>query len=332
MSYSSRVRRQRNPHTHEEGAKEGFFSKKHDTGADQRKTGFFQTKLTVNDPGDSYEKEADSVANDVVNKSSPTHVVQQKKISTVQRLSTPSEDEKLGTNDARMAKDKEIQEKPIQTKDDPKKKKKQGIQKKDEPMKEEDKKGIQKKDDPKKDEDEMKKTTPVQKKQDGTTTGAGTQLSSRIENSGGKGAALPQNTLHEMSSSFGADFSNVKIHQDSEAVNMNKELQAQAFTHGNDIYFNSGKYDPQSSQGKFLLAHELTHVVQQQQATPSGIQRFPTTTVSNVRSLTSEEYVATTVSGRWSHLRNKMADRLSLITARLALVSPGSPEHTTLTN
>jgi len=44
---------------------------------------------------------------------------------------------------------------------------------------------------------------------------------------------------------------------------MNKELNAQAFTHGRDIYFNAGKYDPESTQGKKLLAHELTHVVQQ---------------------------------------------------------------------
>jgi len=44
---------------------------------------------------------------------------------------------------------------------------------------------------------------------------------------------------------------------------MNRELRAQAFTHGSDIYFNAGKYEPGSTNGKGLLAHELTHVVQQ---------------------------------------------------------------------
>ena len=44
---------------------------------------------------------------------------------------------------------------------------------------------------------------------------------------------------------------------------MNQDLNAQAFTHGSDVYFNSGKYDTGSSEGQKLLAHELTHVVQQ---------------------------------------------------------------------
>ena len=67
-----------------------------------------------------------------------------------------------------------------------------------------------------------------------------------------------------MNSSFGVNFSNVSIHNDSEAINLNSELQAQAFTHGRDIYFNKGKYNPENGEGKRLLAHELTHVVQQQ--------------------------------------------------------------------
>ena len=62
---------------------------------------------------------------------------------------------------------------------------------------------------------------------------------------------------------MGADFSNVRIHDDSNAAQMSKDLNAQAFTHGNDIYFNSGKYDTSSSAGQHLLAHELTHTVQQ---------------------------------------------------------------------
>ena len=66
-----------------------------------------------------------------------------------------------------------------------------------------------------------------------------------------------------MEHSFGVDFNGVNIHTDSEAIQMNRELGAQAFTHGRDVYFNSGKFSPEQSEGKHLLAHELTHVVQQ---------------------------------------------------------------------
>ncbi|MGK7947778.1 MAG: DUF4157 domain-containing protein [Xenococcaceae cyanobacterium] len=53
---------------------------------------------------------------------------------------------------------------------------------------------------------------------------------------------------------FGTDFSDVKVHTDSSAVQMNQDIQAQAFTHGQDIYFNSGKYSPDTNEGKSLLA------------------------------------------------------------------------------
>ena len=66
-----------------------------------------------------------------------------------------------------------------------------------------------------------------------------------------------------MNTSFGADFSDVRIHDNKESAKMNNAIQAQAFTHGKDIYFNEGKYNPQSSAGKKLLAHELTHTIQQ---------------------------------------------------------------------
>jgi hypothetical protein len=62
---------------------------------------------------------------------------------------------------------------------------------------------------------------------------------------------------------FGADFSGVRVHTDRESAQMNRELSAQAFTHGRDIYMGEGKYNPGSDAGKRLLAHELTHVVQQ---------------------------------------------------------------------
>ncbi len=88
-------------------------------------------------------------------------------------------------------------------------------------------------------------------------------IEKQIHSSNGNGINLPDSTNQFMSSAMGADFSGVKIHTGSNAVQMNRQLQARAFTYGSNIYFNSGEYNPESSGGKSLLAHELTHVVQQ---------------------------------------------------------------------
>lgn len=88
-------------------------------------------------------------------------------------------------------------------------------------------------------------------------------LQQKLNTSKGSGRTLPEDTRSSLESAIGADFSNVNIHTGTDAVEMNKELGAQAFTHGSDIYFNEGKYDPASISGKYLLAHELTHTVQQ---------------------------------------------------------------------
>lgn len=90
-----------------------------------------------------------------------------------------------------------------------------------------------------------------------------TSLESRLNSSKSGGSPLPDHTRSFMENRIGGDFSNVKIHTDSNAVKMSQELGAQAFTHGNHIYFNSGKYNPDSFSGKHLLAHEMVHTVQQ---------------------------------------------------------------------
>lgn len=92
---------------------------------------------------------------------------------------------------------------------------------------------------------------------------ASSDLQQKLNASKGSGRTLPEETRSSFESAIGADFSNVNIHTGTDAAEMNKELGAQAFTHGSDIYFNEGKYDPASISGKRLLAHELTHTVQQ---------------------------------------------------------------------
>lgn len=88
-------------------------------------------------------------------------------------------------------------------------------------------------------------------------------LNNRLNGTKGSGEPLPEKVSGEMGAKIDADFSHVKIHTDSRAVQMSEEVGAQAFTRGSDIYFNKGRYSPESFVGKRLLAHELAHVVQQ---------------------------------------------------------------------
>ena len=88
-------------------------------------------------------------------------------------------------------------------------------------------------------------------------------VSNKINASKGGGSSMDSHTQSFMQSRFGNDFSDVKIHAGGDAIQMNRALNAKAFTVGNDIYFNEGKYSPNSDSGKHLLAHELTHTVQQ---------------------------------------------------------------------
>jgi hypothetical protein len=88
-------------------------------------------------------------------------------------------------------------------------------------------------------------------------------LSRRIKRERGVGKRMKPELRKEMEGRIGADFSNVTIHTGSEAAGMNRELGAKAFTVGNDIFFDTGQYQPDSEDGKHLIAHELTHTVQQ---------------------------------------------------------------------
>lgn len=80
------------------------------------------------------------------------------------------------------------------------------------------------------------------------------------------GRPLPEQTRAEMEQSFGTDLSAVRVHTNSGAAQLTRGLNAQAFTYGNHIFFGQGNYDVESMSGKRLLAHELTHTVQQRDA------------------------------------------------------------------
>lgn len=85
----------------------------------------------------------------------------------------------------------------------------------------------------------------------------------RIQTERSGGEALDGDVQASMSQSFKQDFDGVRVHTSAESDALNRELGAKAFTTGKDIFFRSGAYDPASKGGQQLIAHELTHVVQQ---------------------------------------------------------------------
>lgn len=136
----------------------------------------------------------------------------------------------------------------------------------------------------------------IQAKGEGPITPTDT-LESQLSATSGTGTAMPSSTRTDMEEAFGADFSGVQLHTNSSAVQMNEQLGARAFTTGQDIYFNKGEYQPESNEGKRLLAHELTHTIQQGavdskasiQRGPSRIQRFVSSEHRSLGDLNADE-------------------------------------------
>ncbi len=231
-----------------------FFNSKTDSG-------FFgvQPKLKVGQPGDKYEVEADRVADEVVNNryavtqsslySSKSNAVQIKQKSEIK-------EKPLAENISPLIQKKKEEEEELQMQ--PNEKEEEVLQAQTEEEEEEIQAQI-----------EEKRKEVVQTKLMGETM---SPVESTLKAGGNHGNKLDLATRAEMEQGFGADFSDVNVHTDSRAIQMNKQLGAQAFTRGKDIYFNEGKYNPDSTDGKHLLAHELTHTIQQTGMVPHNLQ------------------------------------------------------------
>ena len=228
-----------------------------------------QTKLTVNKPGDRFEQEADKMADKVMRMPAPAPPAKEEKI---QRATLP--EEKVQKKEEDKIQKATLPEEKVQKKEDEK------IQKATPPEEK-----VQKKED----EKIQKATLPeekVQKKEEeklqrdggnGSPAVAGdTQSSIKSKTSGGQ--PLSSEARSYMEPRFNADFSNVRIHSDPESAGLSNQLSARAFTYQNHVFFSRDQYQPGTSEGKQLLAHELTHTIQQGHA----IQRSPqiTTTVA----------------------------------------------------
>ncbi|GAA6616641.1 DUF4157 domain-containing protein [Scytonema sp. NUACC26] len=160
-----------------------------------------QTKLTIGQPGDKYEQQADLVAAQVVNQINAPMSSQPDQNQSIQREAMPEEEQ--------------LQMKAI-----------------------------------------------AQRQLNGGMA-ATPDLEASINQARGRGQPLAETVRVPMEQSFGADFSGVRVHADAQSDQLNQLIQAKAFTTGKDIFFRQGAYDPTSPGGQELIAHELTHTLQQ---------------------------------------------------------------------
>ncbi|MCA6373953.1 MAG: DUF4157 domain-containing protein [Cytophagales bacterium] len=163
-----------------------------------KRVSMIQAKLSIGEPNDKYEQEADATASKVV-----------------QQINSPTQDKSV-QREAAMEEEDELQMKSL-----------------------------------------------VQKSGNLDGGEASTDLESSIQSARGSGQSLDPNLQAKMGQAMGADFSGVKVHTDSQSDQLNKSIQAKAFTTGQDVFFRQGAYEPRSRGGQELIAHELTHVVQQ---------------------------------------------------------------------
>jgi hypothetical protein len=112
-------------------------------------------------------------------------------------------------------------------------------------------------------DEELQMKPEIQLKSDGGGMVATPDLEASIQQAKGGGQPLSESVRQPMEQAFGADFSGVNVHTDAHSDQLNQSIQAKAFTTGQDVFFRQGAYDPGSRGGQELIAHELTHVVQQ---------------------------------------------------------------------
>jgi hypothetical protein len=161
-----------------------------------------QTKLTINQADDEYEREADAMAEHVMrmtNKESTQQTFFKPSISSIQRKCAHCEEEEKH----------------------------------------------------------------IQQKENSNHDTSSTSLEGYVKDLNSSGETLDASTKNFFEARFGYDFSDVKIHNNNEAARSAESVNALAYTNRNNIVFGSGQFKPETNEGKKLLAHELTHVIQQ---------------------------------------------------------------------
>lgn len=218
-----------------------------------------QAKLSISQPGDFYEQQADSIAQQVMRR-----MAQPVNRDSIQRQEISEEKEDTEKEDT------DLQMKPLVNFVTPLVQRQQMPEEEELQMKSvynSHLSWLQRQQMP--EEEEAQEEEPVQMKSmvqrlPGTGGIAATSdLETSIKQSRGGGQSLSDDIKQPMEQAFGADFGSVRVHTDGNSDKLNKSIQARAFTTGQDIFFRQGEYSPGSITGKELLAHELTHVIQQ---------------------------------------------------------------------
>ena len=246
--------------------------------------GRIQAKLTVGQPNDKYEQEADRVADQVIRMPDPTATEQGPKnlsnqIPVIQRM-CPECEQELQRQPADEIEEEE--EKILQR----------------QPMEDEEEELLQAKEIP------------------GQTPEVSNEVESTINNLRGGGQPLSFTDRSFFEPRFGQDFSKVRIHTNSQAAKMVRSINAHAFTLGHDVVFGAGQYSPKTSAGKKLVAHELTHVVQQK-GRPQGLgisSRAHLTVQRKPRQVRAHRFLGMNVLGG---VNPRMASRLNNVAVRL---------------
>ena len=204
-----------------------------------------QAKLRIGQAGDVYEQEADRVAEQVMGMPEPeisdkTETSDQTQDTLIQRLCPKCEDELH----RQPEEEEDEEEKVVQTK---------FISKQGENL-------IQRQEEPEEEEEEIS----IQSRQNSAPEPRISPVfDARIQSHRGKGESLPSSMRAFFEPRFGYDFSGVRIHTDGNAAETARAMNAQAFTLGRNIVFGKGEYRLGIFEGQKLLAHELTHVIQQ---------------------------------------------------------------------
>ena len=203
---------------------------------------YIQAKLKISTPGDRFEQEADRVADTVMRMSSSPRdnvatSISQPQISRIQRTCATCEKEAAVVQRAC----KSCHGGPLEE---------------NEPLQREAED---------EDSDEMLQGADGQLQ-------ASEGAQSQINNLKGGGQPLSPSLRSYFEPRFGQDFSGVRLHTDANGASAARSVNAKAFTLGSDVAFAAGQYSPETNSGKRLLAHELTHVVQQG-GTKSTVQR-----------------------------------------------------------
>ncbi|HEV2851610.1 MAG TPA: DUF4157 domain-containing protein [Thermoanaerobaculia bacterium] len=210
-----------------------------------------QTKLRVNEPGDDYEREADRVADEVTSGREASAVnlagpgISRMPEAAEQAKGKPPGEEEEKKQRLELMKAAEKQQEAKKTKAAEPQEEQKEEQKEDEEQKKEEEKTVQ--------------TKPLPGRVPEVSPG----LESSLDAVQGGGQPLPDSLRGPLENRFGRDLSGVRVHTDDRAARAADSLDAQAFTRGRDIFFGRGYYQPETPSGRHLLAHELTHTVQQ---------------------------------------------------------------------